>query len=268
MMQAMKGMEGQLSVMRNLVRGGGGWLRPAIAGIVAVKVLALLSLLNALAVGDAPVSTPAQALAAETAGNVGDERAPEGAVKSKAVSPGTTDDTTAGSSEEGFELEGPSADFAAQREAVRELLEAIQQRSSELAQREADLSRREAAIDAAGDDLEKKIARLEDLAAEPRQPAQRGPAGGPQATTTAPVTSMAQLGKIYGAMKAEEAAPLLDRLDNGTVRELFAHMKQRQISAVLPLMDPEKAVALTELLSGRAPRPTPLPEKIAGQDGE
>ena len=53
-----------------------------------------------------------------------------------------------------------------------------------------------------------------------------------------------------------------------TVRELFIHMKQRQISAVLPLMDPEKAVALTELLSGREPRPQPLPEKTADQDGD
>ena len=63
-------------------------------------------------------------------------------------------------------------------------------------------------------------------------------------------TAMEQLGGIYGAMKAEEAASLFDRLDNETVGQILRHMKQRQISAILPLMNPDKAVAITKILGG------------------
>jgi hypothetical protein len=163
---------------------------------------------------------------------------------------------------------------------VRELVEVLRRRDEELARRDAELARREAAIAAATKDLNDKIVHLEALtgtappagvpaaglaragaAAVPGAAVAETGGGGRAGVTdsagapVAAIDSMEELGKIYGAMKAEEAAPLFDRLDDSTVLRIFQHMKQRQISAVLPLMKPEKAVKLTELLGGRRPAP-------------
>jgi flagellar motility protein MotE (MotC chaperone) len=151
--------------------------------------------------------------------------------------------------------DGPSAAFAEQSRVLQGLLEAIRRRSAELDLREAELVQRETALASAEENLDKKISHLESLAQEKTPPGAGSapvPQGAPgSAAADVPVSSMDQLGRIYGAMKAEEAAPLLDRLDDETVHAIFANMKQKQISAILPLMNPEKAVALTELLGGR-----------------
>lgn len=207
--------------------GHGQWIRVAIGVIVGMKLLGLIPFLRgpfgASYEQETAGQTPTAALAAERdshAGNVsgtvdgtGDDQAPQ-------VIPG----------------DAPSATFSAESAAVRKFHQAMLRRSEDLTTREAELARREKAIAAAAKDLEKKIAHLESLGA-----------GGNETGSPA----MEQLGKIYGAMKAEEAAPLLDRLDNETVRAIFGQMKQRQISAILPLMKPEKAVALTKLLGKR-----------------
>jgi flagellar motility protein MotE (MotC chaperone) len=203
------------------------WVRTAIGAVVVVKVLGLVPFLA----GPARRSDP-QATASEMqpAAPVAEQGGSEGQAGN---SPGAASERREGSR---IPAEDPSAAFSAQSNVVREFHEAMRRRSEEIAAREADLLQRENAIAAASKDLEKKITHLESLgtaASEVQQPA------------------MEELGKIYGAMKAEEAAPLLDRLDDETVLAIFGHMKQRQISAVLPLMNPEKAVALTELLGGR-----------------
>jgi len=208
------------------------WVRTAIGAVVVVKVLGLVPFLAGPARRSDPQATASEMQpAAPVTGQAGSEG-------QAANSPGKTGDRREGSRISG---DDPSAEFSAQSNAVREFQEAMRRRSEEIAAREAGLLQREDAIAAASKDLEKKIAHLESLgtaASEAQQPA------------------MEELGKIYGAMKAEEAAPLLDRLDDETVLAIFGHMKQRQISAVLPLMNPEKAVALTELLGGRNRKPT------------
>jgi len=209
------------------------WLRAAIGAVVVVKVLGLVPFLAGPARRSDPQATAASEM--QPAAPVTEQGGSEGQA---ANSPGKTGDRREGSQISGDDA---STEFSAQTNAVREFQEAMRRRSEQIAAREAGLLQREDAIAAASKDLEKKIAHLESLgtaANEAQQPA------------------MEELGKIYGAMKAEEAAPLLDRLDDQTVLAIFGHMKQRQISAVLPLMNPEKAVALTELLGGRSRKPT------------
>jgi flagellar motility protein MotE (MotC chaperone) len=123
---------------------------------------------------------------------------------------------------------------------VRDLVAAIGRREAQLAERETALARREADVAAAAKDLEDKIGRLEALARTIAPESGGGPEG---------EARMQVLAKIYETMKAEEAAPILDRLDDQTVRALFARMKEKQISQILPLMNREKAVALTRLLA-------------------
>ncbi len=240
------------------------WMRTGVAVVLTVKLAGLLPL-AALAVGGGDggsarsASTPAVTRAAKPSTGAG-AAAPAG-IAPKAAPPAS----------EPLRIPGdrPSAEFDAESRGVRELVEVLRRRDEELARRDAELARREAAIAAAAKDLNDKIVHLESLtgstasvavpAGSPAQPGGQPPGAAaaghtPDASSGgAAVDAMEELGKIYGAMKAEEAAPLFDRLDDATVLRIFQHMKQRQISAVLPLMKPEKAVVLTELLGGRKP---------------
>lgn len=218
----------------------GHWLRTGIGTVVGLKLLGVLPLLVVLLAGNdtgaIPTASPARALAADAGAGKHDAQAPASPARADLLRiPG----------------DGPSATFAVESRGVQELVEALQRRSAELSKRDTELDRREAAIAVAEKGLEKRIAHLEKLTAGvvKGRPAAGGFAGA--GSPAVPGSAMEELGKIYGAMKAEEAAPLFDRLDTQTVYAIFKYMKQRQISAVLPLMNPDKAVELTELLGGR-----------------
>jgi flagellar motility protein MotE (MotC chaperone) len=129
-------------------------------------------------------------------------------------------------------------DLMGRSRGFRDLLAAVQERAQVLGQREEDLEGREAALR----DLEKAIAeqasRLEGLA-KTAGAASSGPgdAVGPAVT------------KIYESMKAEEAAPILDQLDDATVGSILGRMKEKKIGEMLAAMNRERAVAVTRLLS-------------------
>jgi hypothetical protein len=265
------------------------WMRAGIAVVLAVKLAGLLPL-AAVAVGAGEGGTRssggAPAAAAAGASSAGRAAPIVGSSASSASSAtAASKPTPPAPAPETIRIpgDGPSAEFDAESRGVRELVDVLRRRDEELARRDAELARREAAIAAATKDLNDKIVHLEALTgtAPPagmhaESVARAGAAAVPGAAVAetggggdgrgagvtdgagapvTPVDSMEELGKIYGAMKAEEAAPLFDRLDDSTVLRIFHHMKQRQISAVLPLMKPEKAVKLTELLGGRRPAP-------------
>ncbi len=253
------------------------WLRTGVAVVVGVKLLGLVPLL--FAIGDrerrTATTSPAAAVAGEPAPAAGPliDRIPPVVGRAAAAaesqqppplrpSPAAAQSSAGGAAHETTAAaplripgDGPSAAFATDSQGLRTLLEAVRRRDAELAERNAELTRREGALKVAATDLDAKIRHLEALTGKVTgvAPAPAGalPPGGATAAATPTNASMEELGKIYGAMKAEEAAPLFDRLDSEIVYQIFRQMKQRQISAVLPLMDPEKAVALTERLSGR-----------------
>ena len=56
--------------------------------------------------------------------------------------------------------------------------------------------------------------------------------------------------KVYASMNPEEAAPILDRLDDATAKTVLGCMKERQIGAILAAMSKDHAVALARLLAG------------------
>ena len=51
-------------------------------------------------------------------------------------------------------------------------------------------------------------------------------------------------------MRPEEAAPIIDRLDDATATRIFGCMKEKQIGAILAAMNRERAVAVTKALAG------------------
>jgi len=115
----------------------------------------------------------------------------------------------------------------------RELLAAVEQRGHDLDRREDAVAAREAALNALAATLEDQVEKLE--------PADAG--GDERWPCAATVT------KVYETMKPEDAAPIIDRLDDATATSIFTCMKARQVGAILALMSHDRAVALTRALA-------------------
>ena len=115
----------------------------------------------------------------------------------------------------------------------RELLAAVGQRGQDLDRREQAVAAREAALNALAATLGEQVAKLEPAegAADERRSC------GPMVT------------RVYQTMKPEDAAPIIDRLDDATATSIFGCMKERQVGAILALLSRERAVALTKALA-------------------
>jgi len=120
----------------------------------------------------------------------------------------------------------------------RALLEAVQQRAEDLDRREQDVAARQASLTAVRRAVAAELVRLEGVA----KSLGIGDAG-------AGGTSIA---KVYETMSPEDAAPLLDRLDDATLRAVLGRMRDRQLGAILAAMSPDRAVAITKALAGPA----------------
>lgn len=133
-------------------------------------------------------------------------------------------------------------------EAVRRETE-LQARSDELRERERRLGRMEANLETLRKETEAQVKRLEALRAEIE--------GVERSKEEAASRSLA---KIYGAMKAKEAAPLVARLEGEVVRRMFAQMKEKQVAAILAELPEKVAVDLTAgLARGAEPAAPPSP---------
>ena len=132
--------------------------------------------------------------------------------------------------------EAPVApDLFAKSRGFRELLEAVRQRGEELDRREQTLATREAAVKAMEQALAETAGRVE------------GGGGAPSGETAGCGVAVT---KIYQSMRPEEAAPIIDRLDDATATRIFGCMREKQIGAILGAMNRERAVAVTKALAG------------------
>jgi flagellar motility protein MotE (MotC chaperone) len=59
-----------------------------------------------------------------------------------------------------------------------------------------------------------------------------------------------QLANVYVSMKPEEAARLLGQLDNMIALDLIKKMPEKRIGQLLSLMEPERALLMTKMLTG------------------
>jgi flagellar motility protein MotE (MotC chaperone) len=119
-----------------------------------------------------------------------------------------------------------------------DLLDAVRQRGADLDQREQSVAAREATLKALEKTIADEVTRLESLTKSAT------PASSPGGAPTVGVT------KVYESMKAEEAAPILDKLDDATALGILGRMKERQVGAILAAMNRDRAVELTRALSG------------------
>lgn len=130
---------------------------------------------------------------------------------------------------------GVPEDLFTRTKGFRELLEATRKRGEDLDRREEALAGRERTLKA----LEQTL-------------------GGGTESVPVPLASGTDAGgkpcavavtKVYQGMKAEEAAPILEKLDDETARTIFACMSEKQIGAILAAMSRDRAVAITQILA-------------------
>jgi len=120
----------------------------------------------------------------------------------------------------------------------RELLETVRAKSDELARRESALRTRESGLAATRRIVGTEVTRLEGIAKA--------------LGVTSGAGEAMSIGKVYEAMTPEEAAPILDRLDDVTLRAVLSRMRERQVAAILAAMNPERAVAVTKAFASPA----------------
>lgn len=128
------------------------------------------------------------------------------------------------------------------RAQVRGLVEALQQRQTELRRRADALDEREEAMLVFERELDTRVADLEAIRTE-----LEGKVG---AAEEAQAAAAAEISRVYAAMKPAEAAPILDGLEDAVVLRILRQMRAKQVSAILPLLEKDRAVALTRALAG------------------
>jgi flagellar motility protein MotE (MotC chaperone) len=118
----------------------------------------------------------------------------------------------------------------------RELIETVRAKADELDRREAALRARESGLTATRRLVGAEVTRLEGIAKS--------------LGLTPGAGEGMSIGKVYEAMTPEEAAPILDRLDDTTLRAVLGRLRERQVAAILAAMNPDRAVAVTKAFAG------------------
>ena len=64
-------------------------------------------------------------------------------------------------------------------------------------------------------------------------------------------TQLDQLSNVYGSMDPKEAASLIEQLDVTIALSLLERMPEKRIGQILAMMNPERALTITKMLSGK-----------------
>ena len=110
----------------------------------------------------------------------------------------------------------------------------LEQRSTKLDEREKDIARRDR-------EFATRVVEIRELTEKLKVDREK--------TEKRRGTQLEQLANVYGAMNPEEAARLIEQLDTTIALGLIQKMPEKRIGQILALMNPEKALILTKLLS-------------------
>lgn len=121
-------------------------------------------------------------------------------------------------------------------------LQKLVQRKEQLDVRESELARMEAELQGQKDELEKKLKSLDETRV--------GISTMLQERTTQDEAKVETLVQVYSNMKAQQAAKVLETLDEDLAVEIIGRMKKKNAAEVLNLMKPEKAQSFSEKFAG------------------
>ena len=120
---------------------------------------------------------------------------------------------------------------------VRALLDELDRRSRELDLRERALDERAEHVEALEARVEERLQELEQISATVERRIQAWEEGQSD--------KVRRLAKIYGAMKPQQAAQLIEGLDVGLATQIVARMKEKQSAAVLAYVSEDRALAMS-----------------------
>jgi flagellar motility protein MotE (MotC chaperone) len=124
-----------------------------------------------------------------------------------------------------------------------DVLQQLSQRRAALDRRAGELDQRDVVLQAAEKRIDEKIAKLEEL--------QKGIARDVQKRSAEDDARLQSLVKIYEAMKPKDAAQIFEQLDMPVLLSVLQRMKELKTSAILAVMDPMKAKAITTALASK-----------------
>ena len=120
----------------------------------------------------------------------------------------------------------------------------------ELDERRVELERRREALERREDDLNKREAEISARVAEMRS-LTRTLKEHRQTKDNQYESRMEQLANVYGSMPPQEAAPLIAKLDESIALELLQRLPGKRMGQVLSMMNQDRAIDLTRLLTDR-----------------
>lgn len=169
--------------------------------------------------------------------------APAGAAKDAAAAKADADaaaDATAKPADAAAKANAPAPqedDAHAYSAAEIDVLQSLSKRRDELDKREKKIAEREALLDAAGQEVDHKIAELNKLKGEIE-----ALLGKQQKMQEDRIESLV---KMYETMKPKEAATIFNTLDLDVLLTVLGRMNERKAAPILAAMDPEKARLVT-----------------------
>ena len=132
--------------------------------------------------------------------------------------------------------------------ALQELADELGRHQAALAEREHRVALREAVLAAVAERIDQQLTRLEAVKGELER------LNGAVAAENR--AKIAQMVKVYEAMKAKSAAAVFEPMPLELLLPIVRGMRETKVAAIVAEMDPAKARALTaELLRGAAPQP-------------
>jgi len=123
------------------------------------------------------------------------------------------------------------------------ILTALDSRRVELEERGARIEQRESDFSAKERELAVRLTELKELSEKLKIEREKG--------DKQRGTQLEQLANVYGSMNPPEAAHLLEQLDIQVSLSLIERMPEKRIGQILALMNPQRALELTNLLSQR-----------------
>lgn len=124
-----------------------------------------------------------------------------------------------------------------------EILKKLDLRRSELAERERALEEREQELKDRDGQYAARMTQLKEMTERLRVEREKD-----QKKRTA---QLDQLANVYSSMNPQEAATLMQQLDVSIALALLERMPEKRIGQILALMQPERALTLTKMLSAR-----------------
>jgi flagellar motility protein MotE (MotC chaperone) len=136
----------------------------------------------------------------------------------------------------------PAKDATANLESVeKSSVDALLKRSVDLEKRERELEKRRVELAAIQDDINGKIAKLEQIRNEIRSHVETKRAFEEQ--------KLKHLVKAYSAMKPQAAANVIEKLDLGFAVEILSRMQGDTVGGILSFVEKEKAAKISESLA-------------------